>query len=244
MDSEQYGRVGDLALMVVPRVGRLVGTGEGAEPYRLVDGDGAVMEAVGAYFRELQAAGRSAATVRSYGMDLLRWFRFLWAIGVAWDRATRVEARDFCPVDALPASRRARTGAGERRTRWLDSGRAYSASVRAHSETVLRGFYDFHLRRRRPAGQPVPAGPVAARRPGARAPQPDGAAPQRADRALPSAVPSRIPRSIPDERVQRDLRPAALAPGPGAGRVLRVHRGAGLGVAVGDAAAGSIRAGS
>jgi hypothetical protein len=29
-------------------------------------------------------------------MDLLRWFRFLWALGVVWDQATRVEARDFC----------------------------------------------------------------------------------------------------------------------------------------------------
>ena len=29
-------------------------------------------------------------------MDLLRWFRFLWAVGIGWDRATRVEARDFC----------------------------------------------------------------------------------------------------------------------------------------------------
>ena len=48
-------------------------------------------------------------------------------------------------------------------------------------------------------------------------------------------VPSRIPRSVPDERVQRDLRPAAVAPGPGPGRLLRVHRGAGLGVAVGHA---------
>jgi hypothetical protein len=29
-------------------------------------------------------------------MDLLRWFRFLWAIGVPWNQATRAEARDFC----------------------------------------------------------------------------------------------------------------------------------------------------
>jgi hypothetical protein len=29
-------------------------------------------------------------------MDLLRWFRFLWALGVGWDQVTRVEAQDFC----------------------------------------------------------------------------------------------------------------------------------------------------
>ncbi|WP_241962286.1 hypothetical protein [Rhodococcus opacus] len=29
-------------------------------------------------------------------MDLLRWFRFLWAIDVSWNSATHAEARDFC----------------------------------------------------------------------------------------------------------------------------------------------------
>ena len=52
--------------------------------------------AAGAYFGHLQAAGRSELTIRSYGMDLLRWFRFLWAIGVPWSHAVRSDARDFC----------------------------------------------------------------------------------------------------------------------------------------------------
>ena len=47
------------------------------------------------FLRDLQAMGRSAATLRSYGMDLLRWWRFLDAVGVGWDRASRLEARDF-----------------------------------------------------------------------------------------------------------------------------------------------------
>jgi len=54
-----------------------------------------VVNAVSVWFAELQAAGRSAATVRPYGMDLLRWSRFLWAADVAWDPATRTEARDL-----------------------------------------------------------------------------------------------------------------------------------------------------
>src|SRR6266545_6210591 len=86
----------DLAGMVVPPVGRLVATADEWEPYRLLDPAGAVVEGVAAFLRELQAAGRSPATLRSYGLDLLRWLRFLWAAGVAWDRATRLEARDFC----------------------------------------------------------------------------------------------------------------------------------------------------
>jgi hypothetical protein len=50
---------------------------------------------VGVFLRDLRAAGRPAARQRSYAMDLLRWFRFCWAIGVSWDHATRSEARDF-----------------------------------------------------------------------------------------------------------------------------------------------------
>jgi hypothetical protein len=65
----------DLGSLVVRRCGSLVATGEVFEPYRLLDGDGGVVEPVAVFFRELQAGGRSTGTLRSYGMDLLRWFR-------------------------------------------------------------------------------------------------------------------------------------------------------------------------
>jgi len=86
----------ELSELVVPLSGSLEATGDLFLPYRLVDRDGVVVEPVAAFFAELAACGRPATTQRSYGMDLLRWFRFLWAIGVSWDEATRVEARDFC----------------------------------------------------------------------------------------------------------------------------------------------------
>ena len=71
--------------------------------------------AAAAYFRDLQAAGRSVATIRSYGLDLLRWFRFLWAIGISWDRATWAEARDFCRWMQLAGKAgQQRAGAGSR----------------------------------------------------------------------------------------------------------------------------------
>ena len=115
----------DLASLVVPAAGELIATGDRYEPFRLTGPDGAAVEPVTAFFRDLLAAGRSEATVRSYGMDLLRWFRFFWAAGMAWDQATQREARDF--------------------SRWLQlagrDGRGYAPAVRAHSETVLRGFY-------------------------------------------------------------------------------------------------------
>src|SRR5260370_3388773 len=103
--------------------------GSVSEPYRLIGPDGAVVTAVSEWFADLQAADRSAATLRSYGMDLLRWFRFLWAAGVEWDRATRDEARDF-------SRRLIIAGQGP--------GHPYAASVRPHSETVLLTLSPFH----------------------------------------------------------------------------------------------------
>ena len=123
----------DLSVLEVAAVGSLSATGSKWEPYRLRDPQGREVGAVAAFFSDLLAAGRSQATVRSYGMDLLRWFRFLWAVEVAWDRATRSEARDFCRWLAITNGVK---GSGR--------GTPYSVSVRVHSETVLRCFYDFH----------------------------------------------------------------------------------------------------
>jgi Phage integrase, N-terminal SAM-like domain len=132
--------------MVVPQVGRLVETGDVCDPYRLVDGNGSVVEAVTEFFRDLHAAGRSTATLRSYGLDLLRWFRFLWAIGIPWSRATRIEARDFCRwmlVAGKPRRPHWRHHDGPVEPR--STVETYAPSVRTHCETVLRCFYDFHL---------------------------------------------------------------------------------------------------
>jgi hypothetical protein len=68
----------DLSVLVVPQAGRVVATDDAWEPYRLVDGDGIAVESVAAYLRDLQAAGRSAATARSYGLDLLRLDQRCW----------------------------------------------------------------------------------------------------------------------------------------------------------------------
>jgi len=181
---ESGDQPGGLAGAAVPRAGCLVATGDRDEPYRMLGPDGLTVEPVTEFFRDLLAAGRSQSTVRSYGMDLLRWFRFCWAAGVAWDRAARSDARDF--------------------SRWLQRGRggeAFAPSVRAHSETVLRHFYGscleagtgpvinpFPLDRSRKAGRAHahhnPMEPYRHERSGLYRPR----------------VPSRIPRSIPDEQ--------------------------------------------
>lgn len=200
-------RAGDLAIIVVPQVGRVVSTGDSWEPHRLLDAQGSPVESVSAWLAELQASGRSAATVRSYGMDLLRWFRFLWAVGVTWDRAGRAEARDFSrwlQVAGKPSRphwrRQAEPGVGPTAA-VVPGGGQYSASVRAHSETVLRGFYDFH----RDAG----SGPVVnpfplerSRRGGRPNAHHNPMEPHRNERSgtYRPTVPSRVPRSVPDDQ--------------------------------------------
>jgi integrase len=197
----------DRATVVVAQVGALVDTGDAWEPYRLVDPDGVVVEPVAVYLRDLQAAGRSSATARSYGMDLLRWFRFLWAVDVAWDRATRSEARDFC--------RWMQVAGKPRRPHWRSQGDsavgleqrppgdgAYAVSVRAHSETVLRCFYDFH--RDVGSGPVVNPFPLDRSRRGRRVhAHHNPMEPHRDERVgfYRPTVPVRIPRSLPDEQV-------------------------------------------
>lgn len=232
----------DLATLVVPRWGRLMETSDPYEPYRLLDAGGVTVEAVSVYFQELLAAYKAPATVRSYGMDLLRWWRFLQAVGVPWDRVSRVEARDFSrwiqvtakPSKGSAAKRRSvQSGAAPNPVTGKPSaGPGYAPTTVAHSETVLRRFYDIHRdSRHRATAQPVPAGPVASFRPRARAPQPDGRVEIRARGALPAQSSAADPAFHSRGVVQRSVRRPALASRPCPGRVLDLHRGTGLGVA-------------
>ncbi len=193
----------DLAAMVIAQVGRLVATDDVWMPYRLVDESGASVEAVSAWFAELLASGRAEATLRSYGLDLLRWFRFCWAVGLRWDGATRGDARDFSrwlQVADKPARthwrhpERVITGAG---AGGVD--RRYSAAVRAHSETVLRAFYDFHRDEHSgPAANPFPLD--RSRRGGRARAHHNPMEPHRNERvgAYRPQVATRIPRAVPD----------------------------------------------
>ena len=163
IEGEQESR--DLAALVVRLVGSVARTGDPWEPYRLLDPDGMPVGPVAVFLRDLQAIGRPATTQRSYALALLRWFRFLWTVEVAWDQATRAEARDFCcwmQVAAKPDRihwRRtdaqssvagplqpATDGSGAPHPTpgvSMPSGR-YAPTTSGHAETVLRGFYDFH----------------------------------------------------------------------------------------------------
>ncbi len=207
----------DLAALVVAPVGVLRATEDPFEPYQLLDAAGEVIAPVAAFLAELQAAGRATLTQRSYGMALLRWFRFLAAVGVPWEQATRIEARDFSrwvQVAGKPARahwrRSGETAApvpvssGRRPTPNPVTGKAapgptYAAKTAAHGETVLRSFYAFHLEAG--SGPLVNPFPLARGRRGGRAhAHHNPMEPFRAERSglYRPRTPERVPRQIPD----------------------------------------------
>src|SRR6266545_1420377 len=91
----QAGAVRDVATLVVPRVGWVVERAGGRVPVRVVDAAGQEVPAVSDFLREMAACDASPTTLRSYGYELLGWLRFLAAVEITWDRATRAEARDY-----------------------------------------------------------------------------------------------------------------------------------------------------
>jgi site-specific recombinase XerC len=197
----------DLITLEVDGVGAVVVTDVIWEPYRLVDSGGEVVTAVSGFLGELQASGRATATQRSYALDLLRWFRFLWAIDVPWAQATRAEARDYMRWLAMVDKPR-RAGAPKKVagtanpvTGKRSPGGRYAPSTLAHSETVLRAFYAFHLEAG--TGPIINPFPLVRERAGGRAhahhnPM-EPFAKERSGRYRPRLA-RRVPRRIPDER--------------------------------------------
>ncbi len=201
----------DLVVLVVPLVGSVTGTEDVFRPFRLLDADGSPVGAVDVFLAEMQAAGRSVATQRSYALDLLRWLRFCWAIEVPWDQATSCEGRDFIRwmmLTVKPARPHWRTGEVPDRTASAapgrtnpvtgkkSSGTGYAASTVAHCESVLRAFYATHLEAGAGIVNPFPlacrSGRAAAHR-NPMDPFPD----EQAGRYRPR-LPGQAPRQIPD----------------------------------------------
>ncbi|MFE7245655.1 ISL3 family transposase [Streptomyces sp. NPDC057580] len=139
----------ELASFVLPEAGQLAETGDRWRPFVLLDADGVEIEPVAAFFAELLACDKSAATIRSYGMDLLRWWRFLWGWGIAWDRAVRSDAR---ARKRLTTRLRAAAGAAV-----ADQGRTVVQAARdyALSWPVVAAAFTSHARAVLPA-QPEP----------------------------------------------------------------------------------------
>jgi hypothetical protein len=57
-------------------------------PFIVLDQAGVELVDVTEYLRDLALGDASPLTCRSYAFGLLRWFRLLWLLGVAWEKAT------------------------------------------------------------------------------------------------------------------------------------------------------------
>lgn len=174
----------DVTGLVVSTVGTVAHI-EAAPGTVLLDATGEPVEEVSEFFATMLACGASFSSLRSYGMALLRWWRFLAAIEVPWQRASRIEARDFVLWMRLvgPAGRR----------------RGYAPATINHGLAVVKMFYADrisagdgplinpvpdadHRRRRRAQAHHNPMQSFAL---GPRAP-------------LRQKLPERIPRHLPD----------------------------------------------
>jgi integrase len=121
----------DVSGLAVARTGRLEVTAS-VIGVRVVDGNGEEVLPVSEFLGSLFASGASVASLRSYAMGLLRWWRFLDAVGVAWDRTGRVETRDFV-LWMRSGGKRPPDGGSLRLP--------FAAATINHNLAILRSFY-------------------------------------------------------------------------------------------------------
>jgi integrase len=202
----------------LPKTGAVIEGPHVGLPYVVCDGDMFEVEPVSEYLRELMLNDNRPATCASYAKDLLRWFRMLWLIDLAWDKATGIEARLLVAhlrVAENPQRRRHSRdspppGSVNLRTGKPSLRRGYAPRTINHQLSVLSSFYAFHGRfGRGPVLNPVPEstsrrGAVAHRSP--IEPKPmmqrlrDGteAGPRIRRAELRQKVPKHAPRAIPN----------------------------------------------
>jgi integrase/recombinase XerD len=222
----------DIGAVVLPDWGRVVPDDHAVAGWRVVDPDGRVVEPVALFLRDFAARGNRAASVRSYAYALLRWWRWLQVVDVAWDRATTGEVRDFVLWlgQARKTRRWARTvtaataGTINPVTGKRHLGDGFEPRTVRHSNAVLRGFYEYWTE----LGEGPLVNPVALARTGGRGnAHHDPLEPFRAQGRLRynPKLARRRPRVIPDDRwdelfagfgSHRDRAIAALAVSNGA----------------------------
>ena len=151
----------DIGSIRLPRWGRVV-PAEGVVPWLVVDDDGVPVEPIRRYLTNFAAGDTSIGSVRSYAYALMRWWRWLRAVEVEWDKATPAEARDLVlwlkqarkQRQRRPRSRSIVTvGAINPITRKRHLGDQYEPSTVRHSNAVVRAFYEFWI-------EDVRAGPL------------------------------------------------------------------------------------
>jgi integrase/recombinase XerD len=204
----------DIASIEVPRWGRVV-PAAGVVPWLVVGPDGVPVEPVRRFLTDFVAQDNSAGSVRSYAYGLLRWWRWLRAVGVEWDRATPAEVRELVlwlrqaakPRLAARTMSAASAGGVNPVTRKRALGDSYEPRTIRHSNAVIRSFYEFWIEGAR--GGPL-INPVQLDRRGRRSGRPNAHhnpmepfRPEGKIRYNPK-VPKQRPREMPEER-WRDL---------------------------------------
>ncbi|MFD8087087.1 hypothetical protein ACFV4F_35960 [Kitasatospora sp. NPDC059722] len=195
----------------LPRVGAVV-PAEGAHPpHIVVNGYGEEIEVATAYLRDLALNDCSPLTVRSYDYGLLRWFRLLWLLGVAWGKATESEVAvlaGWLRMASNPQRQRKQPGGAAPGSVNLKTGKpalraGYAPRTINHALSVVSGFYGFHAHQGNgPVVNPVPVNP------------------QRR-RALSHRSPLEPRPAVGRARLRRPA--AAFHPRPALGRAVRSH---------------------
>ena len=180
---------------------------DGVVPWVVMDPSGDSVDPIRVFLRDFVARDNRAGSVRSYAYGLLRWWRFLRAVDVPWDRATSAEARDFVlwlqrTTKTRGAVRPAATATAGTinpitRKQHLDD-RFKSRTIR-HSNSVVRSFYAFWIER----GEGPLVNPMPLQRTGHRPnAHHNPLKPFKAEGRLRfnPKVPKARPRAMPDER--------------------------------------------
>lgn len=175
--------------------------------WMMTGADGEPVTAVQWFLADVAATDAADSTLRSYAYDLLRWFRFLGAIDVEWQRATRRDVRDFVRwFREAPNAQRARgnrpyspPAAG---TLNQQTGKAYLTTGYAprtinHALSVVSAFYTYAVEAGLgPIRNPVPE----AKQSEATSMHPAGV---RRRAALRQKEPRRQPRDISDSLLEK-----------------------------------------
>lgn len=171
----------------------------------MVDHDGEAIEPISVFLRDLMLTDMSALTARSYGNDLLRWWRLLSVLDVEWNRACRADVEVLVgwmrSADNPQRHRRPATstsaGSMNRRTGKRALRPGYAPATINHALSVLSAFYAFHAQfGQGPVTNPVPANTSRRARLAHRSPLEPQAEHRRAP--LRQKPPVLVPRALPD----------------------------------------------
>lgn len=207
MSNSSVPPIRDLLRLKLPLVGEVVATDEPDVPFTITDSAGEPVEPVTEFIRDFSTGDASRSSCRSYAYDLLRWWRWLAAIGVSWERAERADVRDLVRwLRTAPNPQRERRrsdtpapGMVNARTGKLHPGAGYAPTTINHQLAVLAAFYDFHRDYGRgPVVSPVPSASRGGVRPHAHGNPMLPVVPFRRA-AYRQKVPERLPRALPEE---------------------------------------------